>query len=362
MIKLGILGCGDVAFRTYLPGLLLIQDRAQVVACADPVQARGDALAAAVGGDVKVYTSLEDMLAQPDLDAVINLTPAPFHTATNTAILEAGRHLFTEKPIASTVPEAQALIALAKEQDRLLLVAPAVAATNRFRWLRGLLDAGTLGKPTIATAQMANMGPAAWRDYKGDPAIFYSDHVGPVMDLGVYLLHGITALLGPAQRVQAFGGVTIPERIVLIPGRFGEKVSVMSNDIMTIALDFGDNIFAQVLAGFAVPRSKAPALELHASGGSISIAPHIWYDTNAPIDMVVLEEKPDVSEDWEPAGPPDRTDLSLIQAGPAHFVACLEGTETPILTAEHATHVLEIIRGAETSVREGRAIDLATTF
>lgn len=362
MIKLGILGCGDVAFRTYLPGLLLIQDRAQIVACSDPVRERGEALAAAVGGEVQVYTTLEEMLAQPGLDAVINLTPAPFHTATNTAILEAGLHLYTEKPIAGTVAEAQDLIALAKEKDRLLLVAPAVATTNRFRWLRGLLDAGTLGKPTIATAQMANMGPANWREYKGDPAIFYSEHVGPVLDLGVYLLHGITALLGPAKRVQAFGGVTIPERTVLIPGRFGEKVTVQANDIMTIALDFGDNVFAQVLAGFAVPRSKVPALELHASGGSISIQQDLWYDTNAPIDMVVLEQTPEGGETWQPAAPPDHTDLSLIQSGPAHFVACLEGTETPILTAEHATHILEIIREAETSAREGRAIDLTTTF
>ena len=362
MIQLGILGCGDVAFRTYLPGLQLIQDRARIAACADSVQERGERFAAAVGGDVRVYTSLEAMVEQPGLDAVINLTPAPFHLSTNRTVLQAGLHLFTEKPIAGSVAEAQDLIALAKQQDRLLLVAPAVAATNRFRWLRGLLDSGKLGKPTVATAQMANMGPAAWRDYKGDPAIFYSGDVGPVVDLGVYLLHGITSLFGPARGVQAFGGIAIPERTVLIPDRYGETVRVRTNDVMTIELDFGDNVFAQVLASFAVPRSKAPAMEIHASGGSISIASQIWYDTNAPVDLVVLQHKPDLIEEWEQAAPPDRTNLSLIQAGPAHLVACLEGTETPILTAEHAAHVLEIMLGAGASAKEGRAISLETTF
>jgi predicted dehydrogenase len=362
MINLGILGCGDVAFRTYLPGLQLIRDRARIVACSDPLRERGERLAAAAGGEVQVYTSLETMIEQPGLDAVINLTPAPLHLLTNTMILQAGLHLFSEKPVAGTVADAQGLIALAREKDRLLLVAPAVAATNRFRWLRGLLDSGQLGTPTFATAQMANLGPAAWRDYKGDPAIFYSEQVGPVVDLGVYLLHGLTALFGPARRVQAFGGVTIPERTVLIPSRLGEKVMVTANDVMLIGLDFGDNVFAQVVASFAVPRSKAPALEVHASGGSISIAPPIWYDTNAPVDLVLLQNKPDVTEEWQPAAPPDRTDLSLIQVGPAHLVACLEGTETPILTAEHATHVLEIMLAAGTSVDEGRAVPLETTF
>ncbi|MBA2520286.1 MAG: Gfo/Idh/MocA family oxidoreductase, partial [Chloroflexia bacterium] len=244
----------------------------------------------------------------------------------------------------------------------LLLVAPAVAATNRFRWLRRMLDAGELGKPTVATAQMANLGPAGWRDYKGDPTVFYSEDVGPVLDLGVYLLHGITALFGPAQRVQAFGGVTIPEREVLIPGWTGGTITVRSNDVMMIQLDFGDNVFAQVLASFAVPRSKAPALELHGSGGSVSITLGAWYDTNAPIDLLRLQHQPDVYEEWEQAAPPERTDLSLIQVGPAHLVGCLEGTETPILTAEHATHVLDIILSAGASVREGRAVALETTF
>ena len=362
MINLGILGCGDVAFRTYLPGLQLISDRARVAACCDPMRERAERLAATAGGEVGVYTSLDEMLEQPGLDAVINLTPAPFHLATNTAILQAGLHLFSEKPIAGSVADAQGLIALAKSKDRLLLVAPAVAATNRFRWLRGLFDAGRFGKPTVATSQMGNMGPAAWRDYKGDPAIFYSEHVGPVLDLGVYLLHGITALFGPAKRVQAFGGITIPERTVLIPGRVGETVTVTANDVMMIELDFGDNVFAQALASFALPRSKAPALEVHASGGSLSIAPDVWYDTNAPIDVLFLQNQPDVTEAWEQAAPTEHTPLSLIQVGPAHLVACLEGTETPLLTAEHATHVLEIMLEAATSARDGRAVTLTTTF
>ena len=131
--------------------------------------------------------------------------------------LRAGKHVFSEKPLAANLADAQATIDLACERGLTLLCAPAVMATNRFRWLKAQLDSGWLGRPTLAVGQMANMGPAAWRDYKGDPAVFYGPEVGPALDTGVYILHAITGLLGPARRVEAFGGISIPQRNVLIP-------------------------------------------------------------------------------------------------------------------------------------------------
>ena len=119
------------------------------------------------------------------------------------------------------------------------------------------LDAGWLGRPTLAVGQMANMGPAAWLEYQGDPAVFYSAAVGPALDTGVYILHAITGLFGPAWRVEAFGGIAIPRRSVLIPGREGQVVEVGAPDHLLIHLDFGQNRFAQVLSSFATPRGQS---------------------------------------------------------------------------------------------------------
>jgi len=368
VINLGIVGCGDVAFRTYLPGLAPLVDRARLVACADPRLARAERLAVeAPGGPARAYGDLASLLAHSGLDAVLNLTPAPLHADVNTAILEAGLHCFAEKPLAATLDQGRALIELARRQDRLLLSAPAVMATNRFAWLRGLLAAGELGRPTLAVGQMANMGPAAWRDYKGDPAVFYSEEVGPLRDTGVYVLHAITGLLGPARRVEAFAGVAIPRRRVLIPGREGDEIVVGGYDQMLVHLDFGQPAepatFAQLLSSFALPRSKAPVLELHAEGGSLAISGDVWYAVDAPIDLFRRDEGPNPREAWQQAAPPRPNPVpNLIQTGPAHLVACLEGTEAPVLTAEHALHVLEIILLAEASAREGRAVELETTF
>ncbi len=362
MIDLAIVGCGDVAFRTYLPGLALIADRVRVVACFDPQAERAERLADLAGG-ARAYDDYPSLLAHPDLDAVINLTPAPFHRDVNAAALDAGLHVFTEKPLAADLPQAQALIERARQRDRLLLSAPAVMATSRFRWLRDLIDGGRLGRPTLAVAQMANMGPAAWRDYRGDPAVFYSADVGPLLDTGVYVLHAVTGLLGPARRVEAFGGVAIPQRTVLIPDRLGQTIEVVANDHMLLHLDFGGAAFAQVLSSFAVPRSHAPALELHATDGTISIPQALWYTVDEPIDVFFRDQRPGAVEEWQAMAPPTPGVVpNLIQAGPAHLVACLEGREEPILTAEHATHVLEIILKATESAGAGRALDLETTF
>ena len=362
MIDLGIVGCGDVAFRTYLPGLAPLAGRARVVACCDPVRERAERLAAEAGG-ATAYDDYDAFLAHPGFGAILNLTPAPFHREVSTAALDAGLHVFSEKPLAPDVSQAQALIDHARRRERLLLCAPAVMATTRFRWLRDLLAAGRLGRPTLAVGQMANMGPAAWREYRGDPAVFYAADVGPLLDTGVYVLHAITGLLGPARRVEAMGGIAIPQRRVLIPERSGQTVEVGANDHMLLHLDFGNATFAQVLSSFAVPRSHAPALEIHGTDGTVSIGLDIWYDVNLPVDVFVRDERPGAVEGWHRDAPSVRSPYPhLIQAGPAHFVACLEWEEVPVLTAEHATHVLEIILKAQQSAREGRALELDTSF
>ena len=362
-IGFGVIGCGDVALRTYAPGLALRGDKAPVRALYDPDRARAELMAADLVARglprPRIAASLADLLADADVTAVFNLTPAPFHHEVNVAALQAERHVFSEKPLAGSVADAWAAIDLARRRGLTLLCAPAVMATNRFRWLKERLDRGWLGRPTLAVGQYANMGPATWIDYKGDPAVFYSASVGPALDTGVYLLHAITGLLGPARRVEAFGGIAIPRRNVLIPGREGQVIEVGTPDHLLIHLDFGDNRFAQVLSSFATPRSKAPALEIHGEGGTVSISLESWYDPDAPIDFLLRDERPHGLEQWDRAAPSGPSCAAhLIEAGPEHFAAVLEGAEAPILRAEHAAHVLEIILAAAQSVREGRAVEL----
>jgi len=364
VITLGIIGCGDVAFRTYFPGIEFLADRARVVAVFDPATERAERAAARFPG-ARVCATLEELLADDAIRGVLNLTPAPFHRTVNEQALRAGRDVFSEKPLTGTVEEGRAVIALAEELGRLLLCAPAVMATRRFRWLKTLLDDGAFGRPTLATAQMANMGPAGWADYTGDPAVFYTKDVGPLLDTGVYVLHAITGLFGPATRVQAFGGIAIPERTVSIPSRAGETIQVQANDQMLLHVDFGNVTFAQILSSFAVPASRVPSLEVHGATGSLSLMLDDWYDGDGPTDLF-RPGAPEAGPDgWQRAArPPDARDggRNLIGSGPEHFVDVLLGTAEPVLTAAHALHVLEIIHAATTSAEEARVVELETAF
>jgi predicted dehydrogenase len=365
VIQFGLIGCGDVAFRTYIPGIQAIADRATVTATFDPIAERAER-AAALFPNATAYTSYEALLAHSGLNGVFNLTPAPFHRSTTAQALDAGLHVFSEKPIAATVQEGEELIDHAERLGKMLLCAPAVMATGRFRWLQKIIGEGRLGRPHLATAQMANMGPAGWRAYTGDPAVFYAKEVGPMLDTAVYVLHAITGLLGPAKRVQAFGGIAIPERKILIERLAPGTITVGANDVMMIHLDFGENRFAQILSSFAVPSSRAPALEVHGRDGTISINMPAWYDAWGPVDLYLRDDTLLGLDGWlQNVGPPNRPEgrvEHLIGSGPAHFAACLAGAEQPILTGRHALHVLEIILQATQSASQGSAMALETAF
>lgn len=370
-VNLGVVGCGDVAFRTYFSAMRAIAETgaARVVACFDPVSERAER-AAAFFGTARAYSNYSELLAHDELNAVFNLTPAPFHREVTAQALGAGMHCFSEKPLAASVADAQELIEQARQARLLLMCAPAVMATPRFRWLKQMLETGRIGRPTVATAQMANMGPASWRTYTGDPAVFYGPQVGPMLDTGVYVLHGLTGLLGPAQRVEAFGGIAIPRREVLIERLAGQTIDVGTNDVMMIHLHFARGAFAQVLSSFAVPSSQAPAMELHGSGGSISINQRAWYNAEGPIDLYQIDKSPAAAEGWlHDVWPPTPNALGngrgsshLLDWGVEHFVACIRRQEMPILTAEHACHVLDIMLKATASAGAGRALELETTF
>jgi predicted dehydrogenase len=360
-IRVGVVGCGDVAHRHYLPAFESMADRVTVAAVADPREEAGEAVAAAVAEwspGTEIYRDLDEMLRTADLDAVFNLTPAPRHGAVNRAILEAGLACYSEKPVASSVAEADELIALSAARDVLFLCAPGSAVTNRMLWLRELATSGRLGAPTLAVAHHADPGPATWTAYTGDPTPFYREGVGPVFDHGVYRLHEMTTVLGPVRRVQAMGTIALPSRRVYGGPLVGRTIDVTTPDHVLIHLEFASGALGQLLASFATADTLAPWLEMHFERGVVSFGGKPWED-NAPVGIYDASDNPNV--DWQPADVP-RDDFGTVEAGARHCVACLRGDETPVLTAEHARHVLEVILKAYASIADGGSHSVETTL
>jgi predicted dehydrogenase len=363
-LRIGIVGCGDVAHRHYLPALASRSDRITVTAAADPRPGAAEALAQAVAGwspKVQPYLDADEMLRRETLDAVFDLAPAPLHGAVNQAIVEAGVACFSEKPIASSLAEADSLIELAARRNVAFLVAPGSAVTDRVRWLKEIAESGQFGRPTLVIAHHADPGPAAWREYTGDPTPFYREGVGPVLDHGVYRLHEITTILGPVRRVQAMGSIAVPRRRVRGGPLTGQTIEATTPDHVLIHLEFASGTLGQLLASFATPETLAPWLELHLERGVVSFGGKSW-ELDFPISLYADDDTDAANEAWthHVEVPPDV--FGVVESGARHFIGCLLGEESPVLTPEHARHVLDVILKAYASIEDGDTHETETGF
>jgi len=358
-LRLGVIGSGDVVFRFYLPALAGQSARVELVGVSDGRLEAAERAASEVRSwspDVRAFDSTEGLLSAARPQAVVNLTPAPAHAPVTSECLRAGAHVFSEKPLAGSMAEADALIEEARRNRLTLLCAPASALTRQVRWLAELVASGELGRPTLASAQVASMGPAAWAEYTGDPTVHYSRDVGPVADLGIYRLHELTAILGPARSVQAAGSIAIPRRTIVAGPRAGGEVEVTAPDHVLIDMEFAGGALGRLMASFATPASLAPWLEIQLTEGAISLS-RGEHSNDGPVSVFRDGE-------WRHGltipGPPDP--LPVVGLGIPHFVDCIEGQAAPVLTAEHGRHVLELILAAEQSIADGRRHALSTSF
>jgi predicted dehydrogenase len=361
--RLAIVGAGDVAHRHYLPTLRSMADEVELVAFVEPRQSAGETAVRAVRewAPAAVAVPSVEELAALAVEAAVDLTPAPLHGETNRRLLEAGLHVYSEKPIAQTVLEADELIELARARGRHLLAAPATAVTRRMRWLKGLVDAGTYGTPTLLVAHHADPGPAAWREYTGDPRPFYGLGVGPLFDHGVYRLHEMTLLMGRVARVQAMGAIGVPMRRIRGGPLAGEPLVVTAPDHVLVNLEFERGGLGQLLASFGTAATRAPWLEVHFPLATLSFGGHSW-DLDAPVDLYLDDESDAATEGWQPGIDVPRDDEGTPEAGIRHFVRVLRGEEAPVLTAEHARHVLEVMLLANEAIADGRSHDTTTRF
>ena len=363
-VRIAIIGCGDVAYRHYLPALAALSDQVVIAALVDPRPGAAQRAAASVAAwspGARAFLAVEAMLAAGNVDAAIDLTPAPFHGGVNLACLEAGLHLYSEKPLAASLDEADRLIAAAAAHERLFLCAPGEAVTKRVQWLVDVVAAGRFGSPTLVVTHHADPGPAAWREYTGDPRPFYRDGVGPLFDHGVYRLHLLTTLLGPVSRVQAMGAISSPTRGVRGGPLTGQTIEVTTPDHILVNLEFANGALGQLLASFGTPNSRAPWLEVHFPMATISFSGQS-YEPDAPVSLYVDDDSPLGLEGWLEDVQVPADEGGVVEAGVRHFVACLRGETEPVLTAEHARHVLDIILKTYLSIDDGASHPTETTY
>lgn len=341
-VRIGIIGCGSVVRRPYMTLInkLRLQGQAEVTVACDVDASRGRLLEEEFGIDA-FTTDYRDVIAAGDVDLVLIATPMTSHAPMALEALQAGKHVLVEKPMAVTLAEGQELVAAAREAPGHLVPAPHVILSPTYQEMWRHIRRGDIGTIHLARGRYGWAGPY-WSEW------YYRSGGGPLFDLGVYNVTSLTGWLGPALRVTAMTGTAIKEREIE-----GSPVAVNTEDNFQILIDFGEACFAVVTTGFTIQKYRGPALELYGTTGTLQMLGNDW----APNGYELWQN--DVGA-WQLFGELDAS--WRWTDGLHHLVTCIREGRTPLITPEHAYHVLEIMIKAAEAGADGQMRTIESTF
>lgn len=267
-VKVGIIGCGMIS-DIYLKNSIEMFDVLDIFACADVDMEKAKEKAAQYG--IKAC-STDELLADPEIEIIVNLTVPNVHADVTMQVLTAGKNVYSEKPIATKRNSGQEIIAYAKEKDLLVGCAPDTFLGGGLQTARKMIDDGWIGKPFAANAFVMGCGPEVFHP---NPDFFYKEGGGPLLDLGPYYLTAMVSMLGPVKRVTGLAKATYEEKTITGPVRTGEKVKVETPTHITSIMEFASGVVANLTTSFDLHypywESKMPYIQIYGSEGTLSV-------------------------------------------------------------------------------------------
>ena len=356
-LGIGIVGCGNIAM-TYLRNAALFSGL-ELRACADMLPAQAALRAEEYG--LRACT-VEALLADADIDLVLNLTVPAAHHDVTLAALAAGKHVFTEKPLALSTEAGQQLVTEAHRRGLALGSAPDTFLGAAGRLARQLIDGGAIGRVVTGTAFMMGRGMEHWHP---NPTFYYQVGAGPVLDMGPYYLTMLVNLLGPAKRVMAMATSGSEERLITAPGPLHRTTFKVGTPTSALSLiEFASGAIITFGASWDVYRHGNAPIELHGTEGSLRLP-----DPDTFGGTVSLSRR---GEDWEdvdtsgrlygrinwPYDNPDRANYRML--GVADLAAAVATGRAPRASGALALHVLDILGAILLSGDTGATVDLST--
>jgi predicted dehydrogenase len=345
-LNIGIIGVGTISAQYFaefpkLEGL-------HVVAVADINEVR----AAEVAAEHEVEAlSVDALLADPRIDAVLNLTIPAAHVDIAMRALREGKHVYGEKPLALHPSEAAPMLELAREQGLRVGSAPDTVLGTGVQTARALLDSGSVGEPVAAAVHWSSPGHELWHPA---PQFYYQPGGGPLFDMAPYYLTTLVTLLGPVIRVSGVATRSNRERTVAAGDQAGSIVRVDVETHVSAILEHANGVTSTVTVSFEVWASRAPLFELYGTTGTIAVPdPNRFSD---PVEVWTVD-KPEWTELPLSAGYVD----AGRGVGLADMAHAIETDRPHRASGELAFHVLEIMDAVLRASSEHRVVEITST-
>ena len=343
--RVGVIGCGNISgiYLTNcrkLPGL-------ELVACADLDMAR--AWAKAAEHAIRA-AAVDELLAAPDIDLVINLTVPAVHAEVSMSALAAGKHIYTEKPLATRRADGAATLALAREKGLRVGSAPDTFLGGGLQTCRKLIDDGAIGEPVAAVAFMTGHGPEGWHP---DPEFFYKPGAGPMFDMGPYYLTALVSLLGPITRVTGSARSSFPERTIGSGPNQGQTIAVETPTHVAGVLDFAGGAVATIITSFDVWAANLPRIEIYGSEGSLSVPDPNTF--GGPVRIRLAKDKA-----WRDVPLTHGYTENSRGLGVADMAGAIREDRPHRASGELAYHVLDVMAAFEDASITGRHVAITS--
>jgi predicted dehydrogenase len=345
-VKIGLIGVGNISGQ-YVKGCRAF-DILGLAACADLDMER----ARAKGKEydiARVYT-VDELLADPDIQIVVNLTVPKAHAEVSLKIIDAGKHVYSEKPLALNRDDGRKIVEAAQARGVRVGCAPDTFLGGGLQTCRKLIDDGEIGDPVAATAFMASHGPESWHP---NPDFYYQPGGGPMFDMGPYYLTALVHLMGPVKRVTGSARQTFSERTATSPMHYGRKLPVEVPTHYAGVMDFASGAVGTIITSFDVWKHHLPNIEIYGSEGSLSVP-----DPNTFGGEVRLYKAGD--KDWRSI-PLTHSDQVGRGIGVADMAYAITHTRPQRASGDLAYHVLDLMQAFEDSSASGRHIEIAST-
>lgn len=265
-MRIGIIGCGNIS-DIYFKNLTTMFDVTTVLACSDIDMDRAKQSAAKY--NVPQVQTVDEILANPEVDIILNITIPAGHFDVSEKALLAGKHVYVEKPLSITIDQAKRLVELADEKGLYIGCAPDTFLGGGLQTCRQILESGIIGEPVAATAFFGHHGPERFHP---NPSFLYEEGAGPMLDIGPYFLTALISMLGPVDTVSGMTHSGFAERVIIFdcPNK-GQKFPVKTPSHVTGTVRFESGVVATIMTSFDIWGHNLPFMEIYGTKGSLRL-------------------------------------------------------------------------------------------